>query len=191
MTLRPNLSYCESRIFDKYSKRCSRISTTRQNVFALNVCINDVQAAGLPQNPLSLNESLLAMNAYAPYHHLYAVAMIFAISSNQADRVLSAHKAWESAQRCNMVEEIVRIGGTCLNMALDAAANEPQPVNRVQPTKLGQVQGLLSWNQRRGSKLFEYVEGLSRRCGREKTIGRGNGASGLRPSNIEYRISAD
>ena len=29
------------------------------------------------ENPLSLNESLLAMRAYAPYHHLYAVSLVF------------------------------------------------------------------------------------------------------------------
>lgn len=131
-TLRPNLSYGETKIFDKYFETLFKNKDyPPENVFALNAWMNEVQATWVPENPLSLNETLLAMKAYAPYHHLYAVAMIFAISSNQSDRVPSAHKALESAQRCNMVEEIVRIAGTCLNMALEAAANEPQPANRV------------------------------------------------------------
>jgi hypothetical protein len=71
------------------------------------------------------------MKAYAPYHHLYAVAMCFAISSNQPDRVPSASKSLEAAQRTNMVEEIVKVAGLCLNMALETAANEPQAANRV------------------------------------------------------------
>jgi AIPR protein len=131
-TLRPNLSYGETKIFDKYFETLFKNKDyPPENVFALNAWMNEVQSTWVPENPLSLNETLLAMKAYAPYHHLYAVAMIFAISSNQSDRVPSAHKALESAQRCNMAEEIVRIAGTCLNMALEAAANEPQPANRV------------------------------------------------------------
>jgi hypothetical protein len=131
-TLRPNLSYGETKIFDKYFETLFKNKDyPAENVFALNAWMNEVQSTWVPENPLSLNETLLAMKAYAPYHHLYAVAMIFAISSSQSDRVPSAHKALESAQRCNMVEEIVRIAGTCLNMALEAAANEPQPANRV------------------------------------------------------------
>lgn len=131
-TLRPNLSYGETKIFDKYFETLFKNKEyPPENVFALNAWMNEVQATWVTENPLSLNETLLTMKAYAPYHHLYAVAMTFAISSNQSDRVPSAHKALESAQRCNMVEEIVRIAGTCLNMALEAAANEPQPANRV------------------------------------------------------------
>lgn len=131
-TLRPNLSYGETKIFDKYFETLFKNKDyPPENVFALNTWMNEVQSAWVPANPLSLNETLLAMKAYAPYHHLYAVAMIFAISSNQSDRVPSAHKALESAQAANMVDEIVRIAGTCLNMALEAAANETQPANRV------------------------------------------------------------
>ena len=131
-TLRPNLSYGETKIFDKYFETLFRNKDyAPQDVFALNEWMNEVRATWVPDNPLSFNESLLAMKAYAPYHHLYAVAMCFAISSNQSDRVPSPDKARESARRCNQTEDIVRIAGTCLNMALEAAANEPQVANRV------------------------------------------------------------
>ncbi|MBA1143369.1 AIPR family protein [Mesorhizobium neociceri] len=131
-TLRPNLSYGETKIFDKYFETLFKNKDyPPENVFALNDWMNEVQAAWVPDNPLMLNESLLAMKAYAPYHHLYAVAVIFSISSNQSDRVPSASKSLELATRCSMTEEIVRIAGTCLNMALEAAANETQPANRV------------------------------------------------------------
>jgi hypothetical protein len=82
-------------------------------------------------NPLRLNETLLAMRAYAPFHQLYAVSMCFAITSNRSDMVPNPFVCLESAQRKGMVSEIVKIAGTCLNMALEAAANEPQPQNRV------------------------------------------------------------
>jgi len=71
------------------------------------------------------------MKAYAPYHHLYAVAMCFAISSNQSDRVPNPSKSFEAATKVSMIGEIVKVAGTSLNMALEAAANEPQAANRV------------------------------------------------------------
>ncbi len=71
------------------------------------------------------------MRAYAPYHHLYAVSMCFAIANNQSDRVPDPDACLLKAQESSMVDEIVKIGGACLNMALEAAANEPQPANRV------------------------------------------------------------
>lgn len=131
-TLRPNLSYGETKIFDKYFETLFKNRDyPPEDVLALNEWMNEVQNTWISDNPLSLNESLLAMKAYAPYHHLYAVAMCFAISSNHSDRVPNPAVAMESARRCNQVEEVVRIAGTCLNMALEAAANEPQPANRV------------------------------------------------------------
>jgi len=82
-------------------------------------------------NPLGLNETLLAMKAYAPFHHLYATSVCFSISSGAADRVPKPTKSLERAQEVGLVDLIIDIGGTCLNTALEAAANEPQPPNRV------------------------------------------------------------
>ena len=83
------------------------------------------------ENPLGLNESLLVMRAYAPYHHLYAISMCFAIANNQPDRVPSPDKCLAQSERVGMIDDIVKIAGVSLNMALEAAANEPQPTNRV------------------------------------------------------------
>ncbi len=80
---------------------------------------------------LHLVESLLAMKAYAPFHHLYAVSMCYAISSGLSDRVPSPAATWESASSRGIVDQIVQIAGISLNSALEAAANEPQPANRV------------------------------------------------------------
>ncbi len=82
-------------------------------------------------NPLGLNESLLAMKAYAPFHQLYAVSICFSKSNNQIDRVPNPFSCWEKAQSKALVEQIVQIAGTCLNTALEAAANEQLPQNRV------------------------------------------------------------
>jgi hypothetical protein len=84
------------------------------------------------ENPLGLNESLLAMRAYAPHHHLYAISLCFCVSNNMQDgNVPNPIKAWENAVHGQVVDRVVDMAGSCLNSALEAAANEPQIGNRV------------------------------------------------------------
>lgn len=131
-TLRPTLSYGETKIFDKYFETLFKNKDyPPENIFALNAWMNEVQSTWVAANPLGLNETLLAMKAYAPYHHLYAIAMCFAISSNQSSLVASPSRAWEAAKKANMISEVVRIAGQSLNMALKTATNAPQQSNRV------------------------------------------------------------
>jgi hypothetical protein len=131
-TLRPNLSYGETKIFDKYFETLFKNKDyPPENIFALNAWMNEVQSTWIAANPLGLNETLLAMKAYAPYHHLYAIAMCFAISSNQSSLVASPSRAWEAAKKANMISEVVKIAGQSLNMALKTATNAPQQSNRV------------------------------------------------------------
>ncbi len=128
---RPNVAYSETKIFDKYFEQLFKREYRAENVYALTHWMNRVWKAWGKDNPLGLNESLLVMRAYAPYHHLYAVSMCFAIANNQADRVPDPNACFNKAQASGMVDDIVKIGGVCLNMALEAAANETQPTNRV------------------------------------------------------------
>jgi hypothetical protein len=129
---RPNLSYGETKIFDKYFETLFRNKDySPDNVMSLNLWMNKVMETWIPENPLNLNETLLAMKAYAPYHHLYAVAMCFSIINNQSGRVPIPSKAYEAAKASGMVDELVKVGGISLNMALEAAANASLPENRV------------------------------------------------------------
>lgn len=128
---RPNVAYSETKIFDKYFEQLFKREYQTENVYALNQWMNNVRKTWSKENPLCLNETLLVMRAYAPYHHLYAVSMCFAIANNQSDRVPDPNACFIKAQAAGMVEDIVKIGGVCLNMALEAAANESQPANRV------------------------------------------------------------
>ncbi len=128
---RPNVAYSETKIFDKYFEQLFKREYRAEKIHALNYWMNHVWKAWEKDNPLGLNETLLAMRAYAPYHHLYAVSMCFAIANNQADRVPDPDACLIKAQAAGMVEDLVKIGGTSLNMALEAAANETQPANRV------------------------------------------------------------
>jgi hypothetical protein len=130
---RPNIAYSETKIFDKYFEQLFKRQEEYkpENAQAMNEWKREIIKRWVPSNPLGLNESLLAMKAYAPYHHLYAVSMCFAISNNQADRVPSPQSCLNKAEKTNNKEQIVEIAGACLNTALEAAANEPQPANRV------------------------------------------------------------
>lgn len=128
---RPNIAYSESKIFDKYFEQLFKREYKPENAQALNFWMQEIMKGWVPINPLGLNESLLAMKAYAPYHQLYAVSTCFAISNAQSDRVPNPNSAFERAKNKNMVNQIVEIAGSCLNTALEAAANEPQPQNRV------------------------------------------------------------
>jgi hypothetical protein len=57
--------------------------------------------------------------------------MCFTICNSQSDRVPSPSSCLEKAKKTNTTGQIVEIAGACLNTALEAAANEPQPANRV------------------------------------------------------------
>ena len=71
------------------------------------------------------------MRAFAPYHHVYAVSLFFCQVSGVGSRVPNPAHALEKATEADFVGQIIDSAGTCLNTALEAAAKEPQPANRV------------------------------------------------------------
>ena len=130
---RPNISYSENKIFDKHFEQL--FSRNRdyapENVHALSHWMQEVRRRWKKDNPLGLNESLLAMQAYAPYHHLYAISLCFCIANKMGEGVPDPVIAYEKAKATDLVGQVVDMAGTCLNSALEAAANEQQPPNRV------------------------------------------------------------
>ncbi len=128
---RPNISYGETKIFDKYFEILFKRDYKPEDVQALNIWMKEVWKSWSNDNPLGLNQTLLAMKAYAPYHQLYAVSMCFSIVNNLSDRVPSPSMCLKQAVSNNLVTDIVKIAGSSLNMALEAAANETQPANKV------------------------------------------------------------
>lgn len=128
---RPNISYSETKIFDKYFEQLFKRDYRPEDAQALNEWMSGVMKTWTNDNPLGLNETLLAMKAYAPYHHLYAISMCYSILNNHSDRVPNPSKCLHNAKAKGMFDEIIRISGVSLNMALEAAANEAQPQNRV------------------------------------------------------------
>jgi hypothetical protein len=128
---RPNIAYSENRIFDKYFDQLFKRSYKPENIHALAFWMGEVWKRWTKENPLGLNESLLAMRAYAPYHHLYAVSLCFCVSNKIPEGVPDPVVTFEKATGAAKVDQIVDMAGSCLNTALEAAANEPQQGNRV------------------------------------------------------------
>ena len=187
---RPNLSYGETKIFDKYFETLFKNKDyPPESVLALNAWMNEVMKTWVPTNPLNLNETLLAMRAYAPFHHLYAIEMCFSITNNRAEDVASPNKSYEAASRAGMVDEIVKVAGISLNMALDAAANEPQPANRVfSPQNWIKTKRCLAGIN---GAIRNYLNMLVVMPGGAEIKKKLNGATQLRPEDFEYRWSAD
>ena len=128
---RPNISYSEAKIFDKYFEQLFKRENKPENAQALNCWMKELLKKWTDDNPLGMNETLLAMKSYAPYHHLYAISMCFAISNNESDRVPNPSRCLEKAQQDGMVDKIITISGQSLNMALQAAADEVQPQGKI------------------------------------------------------------
>lgn len=128
---RPNIAYSETKIFDKYFEQLFKKDYNPENAQALNFWMRNVLKRWTKENPLVLNESLLAMKAYAPYHHLFAISLCFSIANNMPEGAPVPKITFEKAMISNLVDQIVDIAGSCLNTALEAAANEPLPPNRV------------------------------------------------------------
>ncbi|GHV92228.1 hypothetical protein AGMMS50268_27310 [Spirochaetia bacterium] len=129
---RPNIAYGETKLFDKYFDQLFRKDYQPENAQALNMWMRLVWKRWTKDNPLSLNESLLVMRAYAPYHHLYAISNCFVILNKMPqDNVPSPSVTFNKAEKSNLLDQLVDIAGSCLNSSLEAAANEPLPNNRV------------------------------------------------------------
>jgi hypothetical protein len=130
---RPNIAYSENRIFDKYFEQLFKRNREYQpeNINSLHQWMTEINKRWTKANPLSLNESLLAMKSYAPYQHLFAVSLCFCQANGVGQGVPNPTVAYEKSRAANLVGQVVDVAGTCLNSALEAAANEPQAANRV------------------------------------------------------------
>lgn len=126
---RPNLSYGETKIFDKYFDTLFKNEYSPEDMFALNFWLQRIMAIWTEENPLSLNETILTMKAYAPYHFLFAISSIFA-KINGTSNVPSPNACYKVASSNNMVDQIVAIAANCLNSAFDAESNNAQSQNK-------------------------------------------------------------
>ena len=121
---RPTISYSETKIFDKYFDQLFHREYSPENVQALNIMFNSLYEKWNKDNPMGLNETLLAMKSYAPYHHLYAISVIFCEINKMNDSVPSPSVALQKLTTNNLLDTVVDMAGSCLNMAIENASAE-------------------------------------------------------------------
>ena len=121
---RPTISYSETRIFDKYFDQLFHRDYSPANIQALNTIFTALYAKWDKSNPMNLNDTLLAMKAYAPYHHLYAISVIFCEINKMNDSVPSPSVALRKMTESNLLDYVIDMAGNALNMAMDNASSE-------------------------------------------------------------------
>ncbi len=128
---RPTISYSESKIFDKYFSQLFHKDYAPKNIQSLNELYKLLISKWTIENPLGLNESLLAMKAYAPYHHLYAISAIALEINKTPEGVPNPSKVLDLLKKNNLTDTVINMSGNCLNMAFENASEEYIENNKI------------------------------------------------------------
>lgn len=128
---RPTISYSETKIFDKYFDQLFRRDYNPKDIQALQVLFSSIIAKWTKDNPMDLNETLLAMKAYAPYHQLYAISVVFCEINKMNDSVPSPSVVLKKLQTSNLLDKVVNLTGDCLNKALENASEVATENNKI------------------------------------------------------------
>lgn len=121
---RPTISYSETKIFDKYFDQLFHREYAPEDVQALHTLFSTLLKKWDKKNPMGLNETLLAMKAYAPYHQLYAISVVFCEINKMNDSVPSPSVALKKLESAGLLDTIIETAGSCLNMAMETASSE-------------------------------------------------------------------
>ena len=118
---RPTVSYSETKIFDKYFDQLFRKDYEPQKIQALNELSKCVSAKWTSDNPMQLNESLLAMKSYAQHHHLYTISIFFCAINNMPESVPNPEIAYKKLLDSGLLDMIINMAGECMNVAFALA----------------------------------------------------------------------
>ena len=128
---RPTISYSESRIFDKYFEQLFHREYSPEKVQALSDIYREVYKNWGNYNPLGLNEALIALKAYAPYHHLFAVSVLFCEINKMQDLVPNPAVAMQKLKDNDLLDTVIELTGQCLNMGFEIALDDASQNNKV------------------------------------------------------------
>ena len=128
---RPTISYSETKIFDKYFDQLFHKEYDPENIQALHDLFDVVMSKWTKDNPMGLNESLLAMKSYAPYHHLFAISVIFCEINKMPESVPNPALAIKKLRESDLLDYVVDTAGKCLNAALENASAEASNDNKI------------------------------------------------------------
>ena len=127
---RPNISYNENKIFDKYFEQLFHSDYPPSDLFSLTQWANHIERRW-NKNDLGLNEALLAMPSYSKFHLLFAVQACFSIGSGQSDKVPSPSASEKILGITDSVDAIITMAANCYNSAFDTARSEYEERGKV------------------------------------------------------------
>ncbi len=186
---RPNLSYGETKIFDKYFDQLFRRTYSPQNIQALNAMWNAVYKKWNTDNPMGLNETLLAMKAYAPYHQLFAISVIMCEINKMNESVPSPAVALEKMQSSGLLDTIIDTTGNCLNMALETASAEALDNGKIFIPQ-NWIKSKTCLKDLRGS-IKQYLNALKLMPGGKQILDKFNDGLMMEKDDFEARWTAD
>jgi hypothetical protein len=129
---RPTLSYSETRIFDKNFSQLFHADYPPENMQALKELMDEIKKCWVPENPLHLNEAILALKSYMPYHHLFAISYYFDIINDMpSESIPNPAKALQALKTHNLMERIISMTGNDLNAAFASSLRKAQESGRV------------------------------------------------------------
>lgn len=189
---RPTISYSETKIFDTYFNQLFYKDYAPENIQALNELFKAVMNKWTIDNPMGLNGSLLAMKAYAPYHHLYALSAVVNEVNKMAEGVPNPSKVLDLLKSNNMLDSVTEMAGTCLNMAFENASAEALESN-----KTNKIFSPQNWIKAKGSlrdirnTIKTYMGSLKMLPGGKDILDNLNKCLKLNTEDFEARWTAD
>lgn len=128
---RPTISYSETKIFDKYFDQLFHKDYAPQKVQALHDLYSAIESKWNKDNPMGLNDALLAMKAYAPYHHLYAISVILCEINKMPESVPDPSVVYSMLSSTGLLDTVIDMAGNCLNAAFENASAETNDAGRI------------------------------------------------------------
>lgn len=186
---RPTISYSESKIFDKYFEQLFHREYSPEKVQALSDLYKEVYKNWNNENLLDLNEALIALKAYAPYHHLFSISVLFCEINKMQDLVPNPAVAMQKLKENDLLSVVIELTGQCLNMSFEIALDDANQNNKVFSPP--------NWTKAKASlkdiraAVKQYLMSARMMPGGKEMLERLN--SGLKMSNddFESRWSAD
>ena len=127
---RPTMSYSENRVFDVYFDQLFHREYRPEDVQALAELHKAILPYWEPESLKSLDENLITIKAYGPYHHLFAVSMVFCELNKMSEGVPSPSIALQKLKDSGLLEQVVSLAGQCVSTALRLAVEEAASVNK-------------------------------------------------------------
>lgn len=185
---RPNISYGETKIFDKYFDTLFNHDYRPEDLYGLEFWMQKIMENWTVENPLAINEELLTMRAYAPYHFLFAVSAVFA-KINGNSNVPLPYETVALAEKANLADQTIAIVANCCNSAYDSEKQKAE--------SSGSDKGFIpqNWIKNKASMtaiqnaVTNYMSFLPSMNPQQNKLLK----DGLKmdPKNFEYRLTAD